>query len=98
MPEELKKIQEFLNRLPFLLAENAFVFVIGLVLLAIFLGAFIFYQYGYLVVRVEPVGQSELEFKQDTFQGILDEWTERDNASIEVQASNPRDIFKTQGN
>ena len=94
MPEEVKKIQEFISKLPFLVAENAFVFVIGLVLLAIILSGFLFYQYGYLVVREEPVGQSELEFKQEVFKGILDEWTERDQESLDVKTSNPRNIFQ----
>tara|TARA_B100001971_G_C18212754_1_gene551801 strand:+ start:1414 stop:1713 length:300 start_codon:yes stop_codon:yes gene_type:complete len=95
MPEEVKKIQEIITRIPYLAAENAFVFVVGLVLLAIILSGFLFYQYGYLVVRQEPISQSELEFKQEVFQGILDEWKEREKASLDVKASNPRNIFQS---
>lgn len=76
---KLKKLLIFFKKLPMILGGNAFLTFLGLLLFSLILGSIIFYKYSVLVVKEEPeVFEKPLEFKEKTYQEILEVWQERE--------------------
>ena len=90
---KVKKIKEFLKRLPQTLGEKAFFVFLGLLLIALIFGGIIFYQYNVLVKEIEvQIIEEPFQFQEKTYQDILKTWQEREErfkASSIKQYSNP---------
>jgi len=80
-----KKTKEFFQKLPRILGENAFLIFLGLLIIALILGGFIFYKYSILVAKMEPqVIEKPLQFKEKTYQAVLKFWQEKEKRFQEV--------------
>ena len=90
---KIKKIREFLKRLPRTLGEKAFFVFLGLLLIALIFGGIIFYQYNILVKRAEvQITEEPLQFQERTYQDTLKIWQEKEKKFEEAelkQYSNP---------
>ena len=90
----LRKIEAIFKKLPRSLAENAFLAFLGLLSVALILGAIIFYQYIVLAMRGIPeVIEKPLEFDKETYQIILNEWKTRTERFSEVDLKEHLDPF-----
>ena len=74
-----KEIKIFLKKLPKKLAKKAFLTFLGLFVLSLIFGGFIFYKYS-IIPRSEPVESTkvELEFKSELYQEILEIWQNKE--------------------
>lgn len=73
-----KKTIESLKKLPRFLGRHAFLTFLGLLLLSLVLGSFIFYQYSILAAKEKPeVIEKPLQFKEETYQEVLKIWQVR---------------------
>lgn len=72
---ELKQIKAFIKKLPKKLAEKAFLTFLGLFVLSLIFGGYIFYKYS-INPQVESIenGKIGLKFKSETYQKILQVW------------------------
>jgi len=76
---KLKKIKDFLTKLPRTLGERAFLTFLGLLLIALIFGGLIFYKYSILVEKAEPeISEIPLKFKEKTYQDVLKIWQEKE--------------------
>lgn len=84
---KFKNLKNILERLPRKLAERSFLTFLGLLLVALIFGAFIFYQYSILAEAVAEVSEEEIfQFDRSTYQKILDEWTKRNEKFLEINS------------
>ena len=64
-------------------------------ILALFIGGLIFYQYSFLAEKKEPqVIEKPLRFKEELYQKILIEWEERQKKFDQVEQKEYRDLFQ----
>jgi len=76
---QLKKIRGLLKKLPKILGERAFLTFLGLMVLSLTLGAFLFYKYNFLTKKIEPqITEKPLKFKEKTYEDVLKIWQERE--------------------
>lgn len=76
---QIKKIGGFLKKLPKILAERAFLTFLGLMILSLILGAFLFYKYSFLTKKIEPqITERPFKFKEKTYEDVLKIWQERE--------------------
>ena len=76
---KFKKAKNFLKRVPKILGEHTFLTIVALFFLSLILGGFIFYKYCILVEKAEPqIIKKPLQFEQNFYQKILEEWIERE--------------------
>jgi hypothetical protein len=76
---EGKKIGGFLKKLPKVLGEKAFLTYLGLLVLALILGGFIFYQYNILAKKTEvQVTEKLLGFEKEVYDKVLKIWQEKE--------------------
>jgi len=76
---EGKKIGGFLKKLPKVLGEKAFLTYLGLLVLALILGGFIFYQYNILAKKNEvQVTEKLLGFEKEVYDKVLKIWQEKE--------------------
>jgi len=76
---KLKKIKDFLKKLPRTLGERAFLTFLGLLLIALIFGGLVFYKYSILVEKAEPeISEIPLKFKEKTYQDVLKIWQEKE--------------------
>lgn len=76
---KIKKIKEFLKKLPRTLGEKAFFVFLGLLLIALIFGGIIFYQYNVLAKRAEvQIIEKPIQFQEKAYQDILKIWQERE--------------------
>lgn len=92
---KLNKIIIFFRKAPRVMAERAFFSFLLLFLISLILGGLIFYQYNILTKRKE-VTQLEnfLQFKEKTYEDVLDIWREREKIFKEAGTKKYFDIFK----
>lgn len=96
---KLKKIKNFLKSLPRTLGENAFLTFLGLLFVSLILGAFIFYQYSFLIGKEPPTkigegAEKPLKFKEKTYQNILKIWQEKEERFKETDLKEYSNPFK----
>lgn len=92
---KLNKIKTFLKNLPKKLSENSFSTFLGLVILSLILGFFIFYQYGILAkIKIPEATEKPLQFKTKTYQTILNEWQKRNEKFLEIDLKEYPDPFR----
>jgi hypothetical protein len=76
---KIKKLKEFLERLPRALGERAFLTFLGLLVLALIFGGIIFYKYQILVKRAKiQITEEPLQFQEKIYQDILKIWQEKE--------------------
>jgi len=76
---EIKKIEVFLKKLPKILGERAFLTYLGLLVLALILGGFIFYQYNILAKKTEvQITEKLLRFEEEVYDKVLKIWQEKE--------------------
>jgi len=76
---KLKKIKYFLKKLPKNLGKRAFLLCLILLLISLITGLLIFYKYSFLTEKETPeISKGPLQFKEATFQRILEVWQEKD--------------------
>ena len=92
---KLKEIFKSSKKLPRILAERAFFTFLGSLVVALVLGALAFYQSGILTKDKITFSEDQtLQFKEKTYQIILDEWQLRDLKSLEAESKTYPDPFK----
>lgn len=76
---KVKQIRAFVRKLPKKLAEKAFLTFLGLFVLSLIFGSFIFYKYS-IIPQSESVEGAKvgLKFKLEMYQKILETWQERE--------------------
>jgi|TARA_Y100000310_G_scaffold344815_1_gene459697 hypothetical protein len=96
MKLDIQKFKKFLEETLWWLGEHAFLFVLGLFLLAGILVSLVYYQY---VLSLQDATlqkeKSEFEFREDLFQEVIENqklYQERFNKADSLQ---PRDIFRS---
>jgi hypothetical protein len=93
--KKLKKIGNFLKKLPRTFCERAFLTSLILFTIAIILGALVFYKYSILVERVEPKSnQALLQFDENKMQDIVQAWQDRQKTFDDVNAKQYINPFK----
>ncbi|PIR71898.1 MAG: hypothetical protein COU42_03105 [Candidatus Nealsonbacteria bacterium CG10_big_fil_rev_8_21_14_0_10_36_24] len=75
MKIKTKKAKNFLGKLPWFLAEHAFLTCLVLFFVSLIFGTLLFYKYNILAQRVKPgeLSQSFL-LKEDVYQEVLNVW------------------------
>ncbi|MDI6603244.1 MAG: hypothetical protein QME57_03980 [Patescibacteria group bacterium] len=92
---KIKKIKEFLKRLPRTLGERAFFVFLGLLLLALIFGGIIFYKYNILVKKVKvQIIEEPLQFQEKAYQDILKIWQEKEKKFQETDLKQYPNPFK----
>ncbi len=90
-----EKTKKFLKKLPRILGEQSFLTFFGLLLIALILGGFIFYQYSFLVEKEKPeVSEEPLKFKEKIYQEVLETWQEKEKRFEEVNLKQYPDLFR----
>lgn len=94
-----KKINKFLNRIPRILAQKAFLVFSILLLISLAFGAMIFYQYNILAKQTEVrIVQKPLQFQEKTLQEILDIWQKREKIFQDADLKNYSNPFQPKEN
>lgn len=92
---KIKKIKEFLKKLPKTLGEKAFFVFLGLLLVALIFGGIIFYQSSILVKRAKvQITEKPLKFQEKTYQDILKIWQEKEKKFQEADWKTYPDPFR----
>lgn len=75
----IKKVKTFLTKLPWIIAEHAFLACLILFILALALGGFLFYKYNLLAQKVElEILDQTLQLREETYQEVLKAWQEQE--------------------
>ena len=70
---KLKKIANFFEKLPKILAKSAFLCFLALLLFSLILGGFLFYKYSILIDREKPdVVIGVIKFNKELYQKVLE--------------------------
>ena len=92
---QLKKFEVFLKKLPRILAERVFLTFLGLLILSLIFGAFLFYKYNFLIKKIEPqITERPLKFKEKTYEDVLKSWQEREERFKEAEFKEYPNPFK----
>ncbi len=79
MKIKLNKITIFLKKIARVLAENSFITLLALFIIALGIGALLFYKYIILVQKTQPqITEKPIQFKEKTYESILQIWGERE--------------------
>lgn len=90
-----RKIKIWFEKLPKILAEQAFFSVLILIFLALILGGILVYKYGILAQRVEPeILAKPPQFKKTLYQKILERYTEREKIFEKTKTKQYPDLFR----
>lgn len=89
----IKKIK----KIPWILGKHAFLCVLMLILIDIFIGGFLFYKYIY-IIETEEISNLSIssKFQEDIYKSILEEWQNRENilVNLPLMDKNYTDPFK----
>lgn len=92
---KIKKIKEFLKRLPRTLGDKAFLTFLVFLLMALIFGGIIFYKYNILVKKVQPeIVEKPIQFKEKAYQDVLKTWQEKEERFKETDLKQYPDPFK----
>ena len=69
---KLKKIANFFEKLPKILAKSAFLCFLALLLFSLILGGFLFYKYSILIDRETPEVVEVIKFNKKLYQEVLE--------------------------
>ena len=94
----MKKIQRLkgsLGKIFWKMGENPLFTFFFLLILALIFGGLIFYQYSFLVEKKEPrIIERPIQFKEELYQKILEEWEIRQKNFDEAEQKEYRDLFR----
>lgn len=91
---DLNKAISNFKKLPRLLADNAFLTFWASLVLCLVIGGVIFYQYSiWAEPSAGPVGLKSIQFKEKTYQTILQEWQKRNESFLEAERKSYLDPF-----
>lgn len=93
--ERTKKAKKVLSEIPRILAENAFLAFLGMLLMSLFLAGILFYKYSVSVEKAElkAVDQS-VGFKMEAYNEVLRVWQEREKRFREAGSKDYSNPFK----
>jgi len=89
-----KQIKVFVKKLPKKLAEKAFLTFLGLFVLSLIFGSFIFYKYS-INQKTELIenGKIGLKFKSETYQKILQIWKNNEEQFEKIDSKQYFNLF-----
>jgi len=77
------------------MGENPLFTFFFLLILALIFGGLIFYQYSFLVEKKESqIIERPIQFKEELYQKILEEWEERQEQFEKSDSKEYRDLFR----
>ena len=80
------KIKVFFGKLPRILGERAFLTFLGLLIIFLIFGAFLFYKYIFLVEKIQPeISEKPFQFNENLFQEILQKFENRQEKFEETE-------------
>jgi ABC-type maltose transport system permease subunit len=87
-------VKAFVKKLPKKLAEKAFLTFLGLFVLSLIFGIFIFYKYS-INQKTESIedGKIELKFKLETYQKILQVWQNNEEQFEKIDSKQYFNLF-----
>jgi len=92
---KIAQLKEFFKKFFWKIGRNPLPTFFILILLAVILGVAIFYQYSFLAEKKEPqIIEKPLQFKEDLYQKILEEWQIRQEKFDKADSKEYRDLFK----
>lgn len=83
MPNKIKldKIKKKLEKMPWMMAERAFLTCLAFLFLALILGGIVFYKYGISAQKADTdILQRPVQFNKRVFQDVLYIWKEREES------------------
>ena len=93
--QQFKKIKSFFEKLPRILAKNAFLVSIVLFFIAMVLGGLLFYKYDILVERAKPESSEKLlYFDEKNFEAVFKIWQDRQAKFQEADSKQYSNPFK----
>jgi hypothetical protein len=94
---KIKRFTEFLKKIFWKIGENPLPTFFILLILALSIGGLIFHRYSFLAEKKEPqITERKIQFKEDLYQKILEEWEIRQKEFEEADSREYRDLFKIQ--
>ncbi|MDP2637088.1 MAG: hypothetical protein Q8P03_00545 [bacterium] len=90
--EQLRSVQGSMKRVPLLLAENAFLFTLVLIALAVAISLFAVF-FSRASLKGSPQGSVQSEFQEKLFQDAFSELEAREADFAKPNTSNVPDIF-----
>lgn len=88
------KIKVVFGKLPRILGEKAFLTFLGLLVVFLVFGAFLFYKYIFLVEKAQPeVIEGSLQFNERLFQKILEKSRDKQEKFKETETKKYPDAF-----
>ena len=91
----LKKLKNSLKKIFWKMGENPLLTFFLLLILVLIFGGLIFYQYSFLAEKKEPqIIERPIQFKEELYQKILEEWEIRQKNFDEAEQKEYRDLFK----
>lgn len=95
---KIEKVKNFLKRLPKLLAVHPFATFLVLLAVDLILSSFIFYKYVFLIERLEVQNFGNiLKFDEATYQEVLNEWQQREEALKDIDSKIYPNPFESPG-
>lgn len=81
------------KKIHWVLGAHAFMVMLFLIIGAIILGIFLFYQYVILVQTQQEVVENAVKFKYGAYQNVLDQWQAKDQKFQELRDKNYSNPF-----
>ncbi|OGZ67385.1 MAG: hypothetical protein A3C58_03795 [Candidatus Staskawiczbacteria bacterium RIFCSPHIGHO2_02_FULL_34_10] len=92
---KIKNLWITIKKIPWILGENAFLFILIFILLDILFGELIFYKYIFLVRKEEPkVASLSTKFQENIYQSVFKEVEKRENILNNPSSEIYIDLFK----
>jgi len=96
MTIQLKIIKRFFKKTIWIIGKNPFTAFFVLFFLSLIIGGLIFYQYSFLPEKKKPQAiKKPLQFKEDLFWGISQEWQIRQEKFEEVASKEYPNLFRS---
>jgi len=94
-PKKIKKLKNFLEKLPLITAQHAFLACLFLFFLALVFGGLLFYKYSILAQKTIPESLEQgLSLDEKTYQKVLKVWQEQDRKFQEADLKEYPNPFK----
>jgi len=92
---KLKKIADFFEKLPKILAKSAFLCFLALLLFSLILGGFLFYKYSVLIDREKPENViGAIKFNKELYQKVLEIQQTKERQFEETGSKEYPSLFK----
>ena len=92
---DIKKLAFNLRKLPEFLALHAFLFILTIFIVNLFIGGVVLYKYIYLAKSETAVkGANQLMLDEKKYQSVLLEWQKRDKSFNEITTPVAKNLFE----